>query len=267
MNPIVETYSQLADQYDRADNMHSCWGMASDKALASLRLRDRHERVVDVGCGSGRALLELAARTPGTKEFIGIEPAENMRALAARLTRPYPSIRILDGGFEALPLETGTVDYLFSILAFHWTTDLEQSVRELHRVLKPDGEMDLFFIGRQNGQEFIRATTPIFLRWMGPIELLKSAAMRKQLTKKEAEALFQNMFGHRISVEESLDTYYDSLEGHWKWWVRIEGHFLQITTDKRRQCDREVKNALASLQTTAGVPYTIHLLHVQVRAG
>lgn len=266
MNPIVETYSQLAAQYDGDENMHSCWGMASDKALASLRLRDRHERVVDVGCGSGRALRELAARAAITREFIGIEPAQNMRHLACRLTRPYPSIRILDGAFEAIPIETGTVDYLFSILAFHWTTDLEQSVRELHRVLKPNGEMDLFFIGRQNGQEFIRATTPIFLRCMGPIELLKSASMRRQLTQEAAARLFQMEFGDRVSVQESFDTYYDTLEGHWNWWVRIEGHFLQIPTDKRIACDRDVKHALASLQTRAGIPYTIHLLHVQVRS-
>jgi ubiquinone/menaquinone biosynthesis C-methylase UbiE len=265
MNSIVETYSQLAAQYDAAENLLSCWGVASDKAVASLRLRDRHERVVDVGCGSGRALIALATRTMGSKEFIGIEPAQNMRHLASRLTKPYPSIRILDGAFETISCETGTVDYLFSILAFHWTTDLRQSVRELQRVLRPDGEMDLFFIGRQNGQEFIRATTPIFHRYMGPIELLRSASMRKQLSKAAAEELFGGCFGNRISVRESFDTYYDTLEGHWNWWVRIEGHFVQIPADKRSQCDGDVKNALASLQTAAGIPYTIHLLHVQVR--
>jgi ubiquinone/menaquinone biosynthesis C-methylase UbiE len=266
MNPIVETYSELAAQYDGIENMHSCWGMASDKALASLRLRDRHKRVVDIGCGSGRALIALATRTAGSKEFIGIEPAQNMRHLASRLTKPYPSIRILDGAFETIPLETGTVDYLFSILAFHWTTDLGQSVRELRRVLRLDGEMDLFFIGRQNGQEFIRATTPIFHQFMGPIELLKSALMRKQLSKTASEDLFEGFFGKRIIVNESFDTYYDTLEGHWNWWVRIEGHFVQIPADKRSQCDRDVKNALASLQTATGIPYTIHLLHVQLRS-
>jgi SAM-dependent methyltransferase len=235
-------------------------------ALASLRVRDRHELVVDVGCGAGRALIALATGTGGIKQFIGIEPAENMRHLASRLTEPYPTIRILDGAFESIPLETGTVDYLFSILAFHWTTDLGQSVRELRRVLKPDGEMDLFFIGRQNGQEFIRATTPIFHRCMGPIELLRSASMRKQLSKGAAEELFEGRFGNRISVRESFDTYYDTLEGHWNWWVRIEGHFVQIPDDKRSQCDRDVKQALASLQTGAGIPYTIHLLHVQLHS-
>lgn len=264
MNPIIETYSQLAAQYDGAENMQSCWGRASDKALASLRLRDRHDRVVDVGCGSGRALIALATQSAGAQQFVGIEPAENMRYLASRLAAPYPSIRILDGSFERIPLETGTVDYLFSILAFHWTTDLEQSARELRRVLKPSGEMDLFFIGRQNGQEFIRATTTIFHRYMGPIELLKSASMRKQLSMSAAQDLFGRWFGNGVSVRESFDTYYDTLEGHWNWWVRIEGHFLRMPADKRSQCDHEVKSVLASLQTAMGIPYTIHMLHVQL---
>jgi ubiquinone/menaquinone biosynthesis C-methylase UbiE len=266
MNPIIETYSRLASQYDGEDNKASCWGRASAKALASIRLKETDRCIVDVGCGSGRALLELATQTTISRELIGVEPAPQMRALAQSITGVSPQIRILDGSFEAMPLDTESVDYLFSILAFHWTTDLNQSVRELRRVLKPDGEMDLFFIGRNNGQEFIRKTTPVFHKHMGPLLLLQAARMRKQLTLEEARRLFESVFGTHVSVEESYDTYYDSLERHWSWWVRIEGQFVKIPADNRVQCDREVREALASLQTPVGIPYTRHLLHVQLRA-
>jgi len=30
--------------------------------------------------------------------------------------------KIRDGSFEHIPLEAASVDYLFSIFAFHWTT-------------------------------------------------------------------------------------------------------------------------------------------------
>ena len=263
MNPIIETYSQLANEYDGNENSRSCWGLASDKALASIRLKDTHRRVADIGCGSGRGLIRLAADSAHEPELIGVEPAANMRKLAIRLTRHIRQIHILDGTFEQIPMASTTVDYLYSILAFHWTTDVNRAIKELRRVLKGDGEMDLFFIGRNNGHEFIRKTTPIFLKYMGPIQLLQSAAMRKQLPKEAAHQLFQSTFdSRRVRVEESYETYYDSLEGHWSWWLRIEGHFVQLPPEKRIACDAEVKHALESLGTPAGIPYTIHMLHV-----
>jgi ubiquinone/menaquinone biosynthesis C-methylase UbiE len=189
-----------------------------------------------------------------------------MRIQATERTRRNPNIKILDGCFENIPLESCSVDYMYSIFAFHWTTDLEQSVKEIARVLKSGAEMDLFFIGRNNGWELIQRTSPIFLRYMGPALLLDSARMRKQLKKEEAFQLFATTLPpERLSVKESYDTYYDTLEGHWGWWVRIEGQFIGIPADKRQECNREVRGAMLSLAGEKGIPYTIHQLHVMLR--
>ena len=265
-NPIVETYSRLAEHYDDEPNLHSCWGRASDKALGSITFKDDYRLILDVGCGTGRALAKLAPRAKSGVQFVGIDPAENMRYLAVKRLRPFHNIQISNGSFEHIPLGTESVDYLFSIFAFHWTTDPDAAVREVKRVLKPGAEMDLFFIGRDNGREFIQKTTPIFLKYMGPALLLESARLRKQLTREKAYQLFENAFpGRELSVEESYQTYYDTLEGHWGWWVRIEGHFMRISPARKEQCDHEVKNALQALAEPAGIPYTIHQLHVRLR--
>ena len=265
-NTIVETYSKLADQYDEDGNRRSCWGISADQALNLVQLKSNHRMVVDVGCGTGRALVKLAGQHGPNIRFIGVEPAQNMRARAVEATKKHGNVEILEGSFERLPLESSSVDYLFSIHALHWVTDLEQSVKELSRVLKPSGEMDLFFIGRNNGFEFIRKTTPIFLKYMGPTLLLESASMRKQVTRETASRLFETGFGkERLVVDETHHTYYDSLEGHWNWWVRIEGHFVQIPVEKKARCDQEIKQALCELATDSGIPYTIHLLHVRVK--
>ena len=263
-NPVVKTYSKLAQQYDDQKNLASCWGQAAMAATRRIEMRPTDKVVVDVGCGQGQALAELAAGAPGTR-FVGVEPAEGMRECAVNTTRDCPNVEIVDGSFECLPLEDQSVDYLFSIFAFHWVTDLEGSVRELKRVLKPGGSMDLYFIGRNNGREFVRATTPIFLKHLGAKGLLDAAALRKQLTLEEARTLFAGEFGEsRLEVSESHDTYYDTLEGHWGWWVRIEGQFVQIPPDRKEQCDADVKAALARLDTDQGIPYTLHELHVRL---
>jgi len=265
-NPIVETYSRLAREYDEEANFQSCWGRASDRALSMIRLREDYGLVVDMGCGTGRAVHALASAAPPHIRFIGIDPAENMCGIATHKAADQKAVQIRQGAFEKIPLETASVDYLYSILAFHWVTDLAASVAEIARVLRPNGEMDLFFIGRDNGREFIQKTSAIFLKYMGPALLLDSARLRKQLTREAASELFSKAFeSPRVSVEETFTTYYDTLEGHWSWWVRVEGHFVKIPHDKKAACDREVRQALQSLAEPRGIPYTIHELHVKLR--
>ena len=266
LNPIVETYSRLAREYDEEANFLSCWGRASERALSAIRLREDYKLVVDMGCGTGRAIHALAATAPPLTRFVGVDPAENMCRIAAQKAAEQKEVEIRQGAFEKIPLETASVDYLYSILAFHWVTDLEASVAEIARVLKPDGEMDLFFIGRDNGREFIQKTSAIFLKYMGPALLLNSARLRKQLTRQAASDLFSKCFeSSHLAVEESFTTYYDTLEGHWSWWVRVEGHFVQIPPEKKAACDRDVRAALQSLAEPRGIPYTIHELHVKLR--
>ena len=268
MNAIVETYSQLAEQYDDETNRRSCWGRSTDQALASIHLTDAQLVVADVGCGTGQALAQLASRYGAGHRFIGVEPAANMRRKADELTQNYPNVDIREGCFERLPMDTASVDYLYSIYAFHWTTDLDASVKELARVLTASAGMDLFFTGRHNGREFLRKTSPIFMRFMGPALLLQSAALRKQLTKAETAKLFASVFPpERLVVEESYQTYCDSLEGHWGWWVRAEGHFVRLPPKRRAQCNQEIKQALLELATDEGIAYTIHQIHVHLRPG
>lgn len=262
-NPVIETYSRLADVYDQGGNMASCWGRVSGQALTLLAPPARGT-VVDVGCGTARELARMAAaRTPA--HFIGIEPAPNMRRIAALRASALDNVSIADGRFEQLPMATGSVDYLYSILAFHWTTDARRSAAEIARVLRPSGEMDLVFIGRNNGREFIRATTPVFFRYLTPAMMVEAVSLRQQLTLDATTSLFGEFFGAGLTVTESFHTYYDTLDGHWAWWVRIEGQFVNVPADRKAECDRAVRAAIAALQTPEGIPYTVHLLHVRLR--
>jgi len=117
-NPIVETYSRLADQYDDQSNDRSCWGKATQKAIASIRLKADHRDILDMGCGTGKALAYLAS-TPSQRRFIGVDPAEKMRLRAQERIRTLPNVEIRNGCFETIPVGARSVDYLYSIFAFH----------------------------------------------------------------------------------------------------------------------------------------------------
>jgi ubiquinone/menaquinone biosynthesis C-methylase UbiE len=264
-NLVFETYSEMAGTYDGDGNVDSCWGEDTSKIIESIRVKDEYGTIADIGCGTGVALIALAPSARPWQEFVGVEPADQMRARAAELTRHLPNVRVAEGAFESIPLPDASVDFLFSINSFHWVTDLEKSMLEMARVLKPGGDMDHSFIGRHIGREFVRATTPIFLRYMGPKRLLEATRMRQIYTAESTKALFGRYFGEeRVSVEESFDCYYDSVERHLGWWVRIEPQLLAIPEEKRARCEAEVREALGKLDQGQGVPYTKHTLRVRV---
>ena len=128
---VIEAYSRRAEAYAASGNQESCWGKASRALWSRLVVPPGSRTIVDVGCGYGATLAHLAAEaTPGTR-FIGVEPAEGMRVLAREVTANLASVELRDGRFEALPLQDTSVDYLYSIMAFHWVTDPAIGAREI----------------------------------------------------------------------------------------------------------------------------------------
>jgi ubiquinone/menaquinone biosynthesis C-methylase UbiE len=91
------------------------------------------EAVVDVGCGSGRAVGELAAR--GVRAIgVDIDP-EMVEVAAARW--PAGEFHVADA--TALPLDDGSVTGYRADKVLHALAEPELAVREAHRVLRPGG--------------------------------------------------------------------------------------------------------------------------------
>lgn len=265
-NAIVDAYSEVAREYDGSANAESFWDGISRAAVRAIDTERGYGAIADIGCGTGTALAALAERVGPDVRLFGVEPADQMRARAVDRTQQFPAVTVSAGKLEALPLEAHAVDYLFSNWAFHWTADPELAAAEIARVLRPDGELDLIFTGRHSGTEFTPVISPIYAKYMGLDGLLASAKQRQALDADATRELFAPHFDDaRLEVQDVYRTYYDTLDGHWGWWVRIEGHFSGIADDERAACDREVRAALASLETDAGIPYTMHMVHVRVR--
>ncbi|MBW8705512.1 putative methyltransferase [Streptomyces sp. MBT84] len=119
---------------------------AADRLPGVVELRSRsfdllHLRpgasVVDVGCGAGRAVAELAER--GVKA-IGVDPDERMIAVA-RSRWPASDYRIA-GAYE-LPLADASIDGFRADKVFHELAEPERALAEAHRVLAPGGRIVL----------------------------------------------------------------------------------------------------------------------------
>jgi ubiquinone/menaquinone biosynthesis C-methylase UbiE len=88
---------------------------------------------LDVGSGTGRALLYLGKKKPGLR-LHGVEPNEGMRARAVEKGVP-PSI-LTEGSGVALPFKDGEFDLVMSYGVLHHIRDTSKAVSEMLRVAK-----------------------------------------------------------------------------------------------------------------------------------
>lgn len=113
-----------------------------DPALARAPPR----RVLDLGCGTGRASRAMQARWPKA-EVVSLDLALPMlregRAAARPggwLANPFARRPLpLCADARALPLADASVDVLFSNLCLQWVEDLDAVLAGFRRVLKPHG--------------------------------------------------------------------------------------------------------------------------------
>ena len=111
--------------------------IADRTADLALTLTPAPRRILDVGCGTGYLLRQLAARCPQA-ELAGIDPAPAMIE-AARAATADGRLQLVAGTAEDLPWPAGTFDLVVSTTSFdHWA-DQRAGLAQCARVLAPGG--------------------------------------------------------------------------------------------------------------------------------
>jgi len=101
--------------------------------------------IIDVGCGTGSA-LRYAANKFNAGTLIGIDPVPRMIEIAEELTENHSALDRISykvGAAEDLPIDDDSADLVFAFDSIdHWQ-DVDQGLKEIRRILKPDGDVVL----------------------------------------------------------------------------------------------------------------------------
>lgn len=157
---VVAAYDRLAGPYDRLVAPFEAGTRRT--ALDALALRDG-DRVLEVGCGPGHALVPLVERVGTAGQVVGLDAAAGMVQRARRRIerrRLTDRVAVVRGDARSLPVRDGVVDAVFieDTLELFAPADLQTVLGEFARVLADDGRLGVVTMERSGAERdaFIR---------------------------------------------------------------------------------------------------------------
>lgn len=115
-----------------------------EKLLEVLDLRET-ARVLDLGCGSGLITEYMQQRSGAFFEGVDISEVAIKRARERAEAAMNNRLAFSIGNMNRLEFEPQTFDAVVSIDTLYYVSDLEQTLRQMICLLKPSGQLGLFY--------------------------------------------------------------------------------------------------------------------------
>lgn len=131
-------------QARRIDEIYATADVVAQRraVLEALALRPG-ERVLDLGCGPGYLVAEMAAAVGVTGRVHGIDASPSMLAIAAGRTEGdgMAPVDLARGDVLRVPLPDAAVDAAVCTQVYEYVADVPSALAEARRVLRPGGRL------------------------------------------------------------------------------------------------------------------------------
>ena len=152
---VRSMFDRIAPVYDAMNRVMTAGLDLRWRRLAAAEVVRPGDSVLDAACGTGD--LALADHRAGAGEVTGLDFSVRM---LERARRKAPGLRFVEGDMLALPFADATFDSATVGFGVRNVSDLELALRELRRVLRPDGRLAILEITQPRG-----ALRPFFNLW------------------------------------------------------------------------------------------------------
>ncbi len=136
----VTKFNRWAKTYDRG-RLNPWFSRGQARVLEALRLK-AGDWLLDVGCGTGWAIIQAAQQIPNGRAC-GIDLSPQMIKGARDLAGGLSNVEFQVADAEAIPYPAETFDAVICTHSFHHYSDPTAALAEIHRVLKPGGQLVL----------------------------------------------------------------------------------------------------------------------------
>ncbi|MCB9802662.1 class I SAM-dependent methyltransferase [Candidatus Nomurabacteria bacterium] len=227
----LEYYNSTAEKYDswhtetESAKIVDTWNFSNlQKFIGSKKA----EKCLDIACGTGRLSAKLLTIA---ENVYGVDLSEEVLKIAKN---KYPNINFTQGESVALPYQDNFFDLVVINGSLHHFFAMEQTFREVFRVLKPEGH---FVILGEPNANYHKWHNPFFYSWLAVRLLIRAlnifvpqATVHQEMIEPDAEVFFPKKMrqslknvGFKIKEFYTYD-YFPRLEA--KWFLKIYKVYL-----------------------------------------
>ncbi len=155
---VQNVFDQVYDQYDLMNDfmslgIHRLW----KKTMLNMMNPSRNQKLIDVACGTGDIAKIFLENVDKLSKITCIDPNKAMVSKGKEKLREYKNLEWIIAPAEKLPIRENLYDFYTISFGLRNTKDLNKSLSEAYRVLKPGGRfLCLEFSKIQNsGLEYV----------------------------------------------------------------------------------------------------------------
>ena len=217
---VENVFNKVYGKYDLMNDfmsfgIHRIW----KKNLMNWMSPSSGKKLIDVACGTGdlgKLFLDL---TNVNENISCVDPNEGMIKKGKKKLLKYKNINWIIGSAENLPVKDNSFDYYTISFGLRNTKNLERSIKEAYRVLKPGGRymclefskiqnsnLDLFYryyskmipiigkaiVGEKEPYEYLTKSISEFLNQDELVELMKKSNFEN--------CTFRNLSGGIVTI-------------------------------------------------------------------
>src|SRR5919197_4277142 len=157
---VRASFDDAAALYDRARPGYPNQVFEDLAKSAALRLGSR---VLEIGCGTGQAMLPLAERG---YRVVAVELGERLAAVARKKLAAFPCVEVAVAAFESWPLPPEPFQAVAAATSSHWL-DPEARLPRAAAALRPGGVLATIATHHVAGgtHDFFLEVQPCYERW------------------------------------------------------------------------------------------------------
>jgi SAM-dependent methyltransferase len=217
--------------------------------------------VLDVACGTGIVARTAVERVGAGGHVVGVDLNQSMLTVAERVC---PGVELHRGDVVDLPFDTGTFDTALCQMAMMFFPDRMRAVREMGRVVRPDGTVVLMVPSSLDAQPAYRPLVELAARFAGPEAM---AMLGAYWSCGDLDELIGTMQGAGLDVVATRTRMGTAHFGSIDEFVAVEVESTPVrellTDDEVDRLRREANDALADFTTADGaaeIPIEGHIV-------
>ncbi len=125
------------------------------KVISRLKKFNPSGKLVDIGCGSGNLIIQIAEKLPKLN-LVGVDISSEILELAKKRAiekKVDNKVEFKNGTVENLPFPNNSVDFIISTFSLHHWLNPIKAFKEIYRILKESGTF-LIFDFRRDSRKF-----------------------------------------------------------------------------------------------------------------